>query len=120
MNIAIYNNFKGHNELYGYLMYLFKNENITLFYHSDIFNYIGFFENHFGKIEKQNINSFKNCFEKYDKIFVITMTSDLPGIFKNIQSNTYGIIHSHNRKSPFIKNYITLYPSQMIQYKNNK
>jgi hypothetical protein len=118
MNIAIFNNFRGHFEVFGYLMDLFKNHNITLFYDSfDTYNDIGFFETHFGKVEKQQLECFNNCFKTYDKIFVITMNNELPIFFNDIKDKTYGILHAYHRKSSYIDNYITLYPSQMKTFK---
>jgi hypothetical protein len=118
MNIAIYNSINGHFEVIGYLLEIFKNHNITLFYNdNDIYQYVNYYEMLFGKIKKRNIKDFINKYIKYDKIYVITMSADLPNIFENIKSKTFGIIHASNRKSPYIENYITLYPSQMNNFK---
>jgi hypothetical protein len=118
MNIAIYNSINGHLEVIGYLLEIFKDHNITLFYNdNDIYQYVNYFEMLFGKIKKNNINDFITQYKKYDKVYVITMTKDLPSIFQNIKSKTFGIIHAYHRKSPYIQNYIALYPFQMNEFK---
>jgi len=119
MNIAILNDANGHFEVFGYLMYLFnKNHNITLFYNSaDLNKYIPFFEDHFGKVEKQKLECLNKSYEKYDKIFVITMNKGVPKFFDNIKNKTYGIIHAYHRKAFYIDNYIALYPTQKKRLK---
>lgn len=122
MKIAIFNDYKGHYEVFGYLMYLFKDHNISLFFDHDVscidkFNYIDFFETHFGKVEKQKLECFNSCYKTYDKIFVITMTNEVPIFFNDIKDKTYGILHAYHRKSSIIDNYITLYPRQMEEFK---
>ena len=118
MNIAIYNSINGHFEVIGYLLEIFKDHNITLYYNeTDVYQYVNYFEMLFGKIKKRTINDFVKKYVNYDKVYVITMTADLPGIFQNIKSKTFGIIHAYHRKSPYIENYIALYPFQMNEFK---
>ena len=118
MKIAIINNFNGHFEVFGYLMYLFnKNHNITLFYDSnDKYKYISFFEDHFGKVEKQKLESLDKNYQKFNKIFVITMNYGVPSYFSEIKNKTYGIIHVYHRKTGHIDNYISLYPRQKKEF----
>ena len=113
MKIAIYNSFDGHFEVIGYLMELFKGKkhSITIYNHNnDRYRYIDFFEELFGKINKISIDDFKNSYKNYDKIIFITMTVDIPNCISDIKYKTYGILHVSSRKSPYINNYITLYP----------
>ena len=118
MNIAILNDNSGHFEMFGYLMYLFNKKNtITVFYNNDCYNYINFFETQFGKVKKEKLESFNNCFNKFNKVFVITMNNYSMQSFNEIKDITYGIIHAYHRKSSFINNYITLYPKQMKEFK---
>ena len=118
MNIAIINDFNGHLEVIGYIIYLFnKNNNITIFYKSDIYNYINFFEKYFGVIEKKPIAELNEICSNFDKIFVITMNNPIPEYFKEIKHKIYGFLHAYHRKSPLIDNYITFYPHQMKEFK---
>jgi hypothetical protein len=118
MNIAILNDSNGHFEMFGYLMFLFnKKHTITVFYNNDRYNYIKFFETQFGNVKKEKLETFNNCFNKFNKVFVITMNNYLMKSFNEIKDITYGIIHAHHRKSSFIDNYITLYPKQMKEFK---
>ncbi len=122
MKIAIVNLFKGHTEVFGYIMEIFKDHQITYFYKDNIsldyYENISYFEKIYGDIKKENIVEFEKNYQLYDIIFFITMTSDVPGFVMN-HKKTYGIIHVASRKSPYINNYITLYPKQMENFKKN-
>ena len=118
MKIALYNSDNGHHEVFGFLIELFKEHSISIFYNSDRFGYINYFESiNNKKLKHYSCDNLVNRHNRYDIIFVITMTSDLPGFFSTIKNKVYGFLHAHHRKSPYIDNYITLYPNQMIQFK---
>ena len=119
--VALINLFKGHTEVFGYLIEIYKKNNyeITYFYKDnlsiDFYGYINYFETLYGNIKKKQINEFENIYKQFDIIIYITMTADIPEFISN-HSNVYGIIHSSGRKSSYIKNYISLYPNQMNSF----
>lgn len=117
--IALYNSAGGHNEVMGYLIEMFKDHSIKIFYNNDKFGYISYFKTIFECIDTQviPIDNFKNNYETFDKIFIITMTNNLPQYILNVQHKTYGIIHTASRRSPYIINYITLFPNQLNYFK---
>lgn len=61
MKIALINLFKGHTEVFGYLLEIYNQQNntITYFYKDndniDFYGYINYFEKIYGNIEKKNI-----------------------------------------------------------------
>ena len=119
--VALINLFKGHTEVFGYLIEIYKKNNyeITYFYKDnsivDSYGYINYFETLYGIIEKKQITELENIYKQFNIIIFITMTVDIPGYICN-HSNVYGIIHNSSRKSPYINNYITLYPNLMNNF----
>jgi hypothetical protein len=117
MQIALVNLFKGHTEVFGYLMEIYNKNgsDITYFYKDDncidYYKYIKYFELLFGNINKKNIQELEMSYQQYDIIIFITMTVDVPGYIIH-HNKKYGIIHNSSRKSPYINNYIGLYPNQ--------
>lgn len=120
--VALINLFKGHTEVFGYLIEIYKKNNyeITYFYKDnlsiDFYGYVNYFEMLYGNIEKKQINEFENIYKQFDIVIFITMTCDIPNYITE-HSNVYSIIHNSGRKSPYIKNYIALYPNQMNNFK---
>ena len=120
--IALVNLFGGHTEVFGYLIEIFKKKNyeITYIYKNELskdrFKYIQYFESLYGNIEKKTINEFSNIYNDFNKIIFITMTADVPGYIQNVKEKTYGIVHVFHRKSPYICNYISLFPNQRIEF----
>jgi hypothetical protein len=120
MKLALLNLFKGHTEVFGYLIEIFKEHDITYYYKDndniDLYGYINYFEKIYGCIGKKNVIEFEKNYQQYDIILFITMTVDVPAFIQNHRF-VYGIIHCSSRKSPYINNYITLYHNQMENFK---
>lgn len=118
MKIALYNNFAGHFEIIGFLIELFRNHKITIFSNCDRFGNIQYYQFLFNTtVKNKTIENFEDKYLSYDKIFVITMDASIPLFLTHVKDRTYGFLHIYNRRSNYIDNYITLYPSQLEFFK---
>ena len=118
MKIALYNNFAGHFEIIGFLIELFRDHKITIFSNYDRFGNVQYYQFLFNKtVKNKTIENFGDKYLSYDKIFVITMDASIPSFLTHVKDRTYGFLHIYSRRSNYIDNYITLYPSQLEFFK---